>query len=340
MKRFFLLFMFAGIFGYTKAQCPQEFSAAIQVSLVTLDIQEMKNMVIWQKIDPALLTPSGITIDHFNIYRQDSAHLPYAKLGEVPFADPSFFMDVTSEPQLQSYKYKITAAYNVTPPGTDCITDIDSCNFHKTLYIENITVGDTFKAEIEPYQVEDTDISNFLDTVAVYIYRSPDPLTILDIANIIDTIYYNPLDSIFSYYDDDSTAMDTLNYYIGVAELPDSIDIDEFTGMKASSGPYSQSLSNLEDNGIIGTRRPKTAVFSDALRIYPNPFTDQTTIRFDNPGRKNYTLYLRDITGKTIYRRGDIQNGTVTLLNEGWNKGFYLVEIRGDKIFRGRIILQ
>ena len=83
-------------------------------------------------------------------------------------------------------------------------------------------------------------------------------------------------------------------------------------------------------------------VLSDfaGMKIYPNPFTDKTTIEFSNPKNKTYTLNVINIMGQVVHIINDINTGKVILNRNNFAPGYYSVEIYGDKIYRGKIIIR
>ncbi len=75
------------------------------------------------------------------------------------------------------------------------------------------------------------------------------------------------------------------------------------------------------------------------LTNYPNPFSTKTTIKFDNPLRKTYTLKINDITCKTVRIINDIRDNKVDIYRNNLPVGLYTIELRGENIFKGKIII-
>ncbi|MBI4647647.1 MAG: PKD domain-containing protein [Bacteroidia bacterium] len=86
------------------------------------------------------------------------------------------------------------------------------------------------------------------------------------------------------------------------------------------------------------------------LQIYPNPFTNKTTIKFDNPYSKSYTLVITDITGKIVKEIKEIRTNKIEINRKELVNGIYTVELtcrhcvmagkEGEKLFKGRIIIE
>jgi hypothetical protein len=74
------------------------------------------------------------------------------------------------------------------------------------------------------------------------------------------------------------------------------------------------------------------------LAIFPNPFTEKTFIEFDNPGYNDYTLTVTDVAGRQVIRMKHVSSGFVEVDCHSLARGLYYIEIRGENIYRGKII--
>ena len=163
--------------------------------------------------------------------------------------------------------------------------------------------------------------------VGYKIYRSPISSTF----NIIDSI------SSGSPLYPDINPPDGTNYYriAGLFDTP----CDPDNSLKAGTGPYNHSLSNLDDNKLQGTGFN----MGDAdmqFAIYPNPFENYTTVRFYNPENSEYTLYIRDLSGKLVQTREHIKEQEIRINRGSMKPGYYFIEVVGEKMFRGKMIIQ
>ena len=75
------------------------------------------------------------------------------------------------------------------------------------------------------------------------------------------------------------------------------------------------------------------------LSIFPNPFSDRTTIRFSNPLGMDFRASVMDMTGKVVLTLDDIRGEQFDLYKANLSDGIYLIEIRGDKVYRGRLLV-
>jgi len=86
------------------------------------------------------------------------------------------------------------------------------------------------------------------------------------------------------------------------------------------------------------------------LSIYPNPFTENAIITFDNPKNEKYRLLIIDVTGKVVMEINEIFGNTVEIDGSNLSAGVYVVELTcgqcvltgkgGEKLFRGRFVVE
>ncbi|MGB4665366.1 MAG: T9SS type A sorting domain-containing protein [Bacteroidales bacterium] len=86
------------------------------------------------------------------------------------------------------------------------------------------------------------------------------------------------------------------------------------------------------------------------LSIYPNPFTENAIITFDNPKNEKYRLFIIDITGKVVMEINEIYGNTVEIDGSNLSAGVYVFELtcdqcvlagnEGEKLFRGRLVVE
>lgn len=151
----------------------------------------------------------------------------------------------------------------------------------------------------KPYEVEKFDITQFAQALKVYIYRNTDSANIL--SSLYDSVMYLVTDTLFTYTDPDTNAFDSVYFYLGAINLSDTIDPTKYISLKASTGPFSQALSNLEDNRLKETTNTKNTVTNDLdFQIFPNPLTGQSAIFFTVNEKSYIKLEIKSLDGKTI----------------------------------------
>lgn len=282
------------------------------ICLLTIDLPTSKNLIVWEKT-------SDMGTQSYRIHRQTNVAGQYELIGEVPFTSLSVFVDEIADPEQRQWVYKITA---VDTCGNE--SDYLVSPFHRPLFLHYIGTDNGVILEWEPYVVEGKE----MEFLTYYIYRGTDSTDLAKFDEISADL--------FVYKDTDPNALIN-KYYYRIAGV--KADTCAPTGTKkADSGPYSQSMSNLEDNRfLVGLNKIKSA---EGLKIYPNPFVDYTTIVFPNPDHSKYQLSVRDITGKLVVMISNITEEKFLLERGNLKAGYYSVEIVGDRIYRGKVILE
>ena len=237
-----------------------------EICLVSVDLETGKNMVIWER--------QGIaSIASYNIYRESTTADKYDIIGNVPFDDLSVFVDLTSQPEVKSHNYKISVV-------DTCGNESALSQYHKTMLLSSNLGANSINLSWSEYVVE----GGGFGFVKYRIYRgdAPDNLVIIDSIASNNT-GYNDIDppEARMYYRIAGVKGDTCN--------PANLYV---YGKKAGTGPYSHSMSNIEDNRLqVGINDLQDGRFN--LKIYPNPFSQQTriTYRLDKPSDVKIEIY-------------------------------------------------
>jgi len=79
---------------------------------------------------------------------------------------------------------------------------------------------------------------------------------------------------------------------------------------------------------------------SNRIRIYPNPFSNSTTLLFNNPEGYSYSLYIMDLSGKILRIVDNINTSRYVFKKRDMKEGFYFVELRGPEIYKGKLIVR
>jgi hypothetical protein len=124
------------------------------------------------------------------------------------------------------------------------------------------------------------------------------------------------------------------NIYYQVGAIPNAPCIPT-GGKKKAAQSYLNSMSNIEDRTTGIQEKSETPV-----RIYPNPFNDWTVIKFNNPEKYLYSLYITDISGKICRIVEKLTTPEFILERDDLTPGIYFVELRGPEIFRGKIVIE
>ncbi|MFC2080787.1 choice-of-anchor Q domain-containing protein [Bacteroidota bacterium] len=79
---------------------------------------------------------------------------------------------------------------------------------------------------------------------------------------------------------------------------------------------------------------------SSAVKAFPNPFLTETIITFPNPSAEPYRMLLMDLSGKVIRIKENITSGKVLLKRGSLGKGMYIIELKGEKTYRGKLVIE
>jgi hypothetical protein len=142
------------------------------------------------------------------------------------------------------------------------------------------------------------------------------------------------------YTDNDPNALARKYFYRVAGILTDPCIPTGAGGRKADSGPYSHSMSNIEDNRLQETPEGMPHFRENECIIIPNPFSETATLMFHNPEGHTYTLYIMDLSGKVCRMTENINTSEYVLKKEELKEGFYFIELRGPEIYRGKIIIE
>ncbi|MFC2081452.1 T9SS type A sorting domain-containing protein [Bacteroidota bacterium] len=283
-----------------------------EICIVTVDSVTGKNMVVWEK-------QAGVGINSYNVWREGSTVNDSVLVKNVAFDALSAVVDDGSEPETKAHRYWITAI-------DSCGNESERSNIHKTMLMTTGLGSDRINLSWLEYEVEE---QPYL-FVGYMIFRSPMNSNFMIIDSIASGSPLYP----------DIEPPDGTNYY-RIAGLLDS-PCSPTGSKKAGTGPYTHSLSNLDDNKL---REGEPAGIvqggsGEQFAIYPNPFGNYTMVRFDNPDHSEYTLYIRDLSGKLVQTRKHITEQEFRIERGSLKAGYYHMELIGDKMFRGKMIIQ
>jgi len=190
-----------------------------EICMVTMDSATGKNLVVWER-------NTSTSIKSFNIYKESWQAGIYTLIGNVPYNQLSVFVDSTSNPRKKSDIYCITSVNNSGKESSKSKT-------HKTIHLSaNKGTSGEINLIWNPYE------GYLYRSYKIYRGTSPANLTLLD-----------SVSSNVSSYTDDAPPSGLVFYQVGSIK-PDPCYPAIFRA-QTSSGPYSQSVSNLKDYNTI-----------------------------------------------------------------------------------------
>ncbi len=294
-----------------------------EICLVTVDTITWKNKIMWEKT-------LGVGSEYYIIYKETGLN-SYSQIGNVLATQPAEFIDLFSVPESHGDKYKISVL-------DTCGNESDLSFFHKTMNLTIAAFGSTMGLNWDDY----IDESGAYAPFRYYIYRGLTPTNMA---------LHDSVSGSFNSYND-INVFNVYYYIIGVKK----------TGGCNTTKSDLISFSNKKDNStLLGINNPTYGT----IMVSPNPFTESTTITIPNSLITNYELKIIDITGKTVRKitnlnrhaelvsaspkspqqiatnlsgsRNDLQ---IVIERGNLKPGVYFIELRGDRVYRGKLIVE
>ncbi|MBU0489320.1 MAG: T9SS type A sorting domain-containing protein, partial [Bacteroidetes bacterium] len=230
----------------------------------------------------------------------------FGLMGNVPYDSESYFIDYTSQPEVHGDKYKISLI-------DTCSNESAKSPFHKTMNLTIAAFGSTMGLNWDDY----IDESGSFVPAKYYIYRgsAPDNMSLLDsISGSFNS--YNDLNVFSVYY-----------YIIGVKKNPPC---------NVNGSAYSYSNQN-DNSTFVGINTPTYGT----ITVSPNPFNESTIISIPNYQitNNNAEIKISDVTGKVV-RTVKFTNNQTVIERGDLKVGIYFVELRGERIYRGKLIVE
>lgn len=76
------------------------------------------------------------------------------------------------------------------------------------------------------------------------------------------------------------------------------------------------------------------------LSAFPNPFDQYTRVVFPNKSNETFSLILTDLSGKVCRITEGITGSEYVLNKAGLRPGLYFIELKGSKIYRGKLVIE
>lgn len=266
----------------------------LNVCMVSVDSMYAANRVIFEK-------PVSTTISYFKIYRESSMAGLYYHVGNVHYDSLSVFTDLVANPQIQSWRYKISVVDN-------CGAESELSGQHKTMHL-NQNLG------LVPGSVnliwDDYEGFSYSTVNVVRYTSSAGYVTLASLSS-----------SLHSYTDLAAPLSDPSLFYI--------ITIDLSTAPCVATRAQNNNTvrSNRTDNALMAPGTPDAINENVAhiaySHVYPNPTSNNITVEFEVSQSADYTIQVIDAIGNVLHNENC---GRVDL--------FYKKDINLDQIERG-----
>ncbi|MBU0487031.1 MAG: T9SS type A sorting domain-containing protein [Bacteroidetes bacterium] len=277
-----------------------------EICMVTVDSASGKNLIMWEKVE-------GQGTAYYNIYKLAGA--VYDSIGFSPFDSLSVFIDYLSAPEVHADRYKIST---VDSSGVESPLS----PYHQTILLQ-INQGvpiTTFNLDWDDY----VDESGAFAPGWYYVLKGTDGLNF--------TLFDSISGGITAY--SDNNIFTTTYYKISVTK-PYGCYPSQTAKGSVPSGPYSQSLSNMDDTYGLSSfgdnQGGELSVF-----VFPNPLTESSTLNVSGLTGENVVLSLTDITGRMISasnHKVNGQNDAISLFTVCGNLpgGIYLLRVADSR---------
>ncbi|MBI5218431.1 MAG: T9SS type A sorting domain-containing protein [Bacteroidia bacterium] len=264
------------------------------ICMVTVDSVSNKNLVVWERVQTT-------GIDYYKIYKEGSHANLYQYAGIVDADSLSVWKDPVSNSFIRSWRYKISAV-------DSCGNESQISPVHKTIHLnQNQGTGNFVNLIWDFYEGYNYD--QFL----IYRWR---PSTGVE---LIDSLPGN-----LTSYTDNNVPSGLKRYFIAALRLDGDCAP---AGSKDMSGPFSQSLSNIEDNGIIDVNVPQTKTGELNCEIYPNPVNNELII--ENNTDRETNVELLNIVGQILYCSSIGKQSKINMTT--MPSGVYILKIHSEK---------
>jgi len=262
------------------------------ICLVSLDRETGKNAIIWEKgDDPA--------VEFYRIYRESIVGGVYTEIATLPADTLSYYVDMTSEPESKSHKYKIAVI-------DTCGNESDRSLYHKTMLLSTNLGPTSINLSWTEYVVESTGFG--FETYIIYRGSAP---------NQLDSLTSIPPDN-EQWIDNNPPAGNVYYQVAGVVADP----CNPSGNFKAGTGPYTHSLSNLDDNKLKETSVQDLIAGAQNLRVFPNPFQDKVNVEYLLRQNSQVKIEVFNILGVRV----------LEIENSNQLPGTHHYEINADKL--------
>jgi len=254
------------------------------ICIVSIDNISGKNVIVWNK-------PVTSAIDHFNIYGEGMQANIFNLLDSVPYSSMSVFVDITSNPAQQAYRYEISA---VDTCGAETVLSA----YHKSIHLTiNQGMGTTYNLIWSYYE------GFTFPSYNIYRGTSPSNMTLL-----------TTLASTLNSYTDLTPPTGYVYYQI------EAVNPNPCTPSKTN---YNSAKSNIASNNVSGIYNYMDNIIG--VSVYPNPANDNITI--ENPDIiKDAMISIYNIQGQLLLQQTLRQTKTKIDISK-IAKGLYILKI-------------
>ena len=278
-----------------------------QICMVTVDSTTNKNLIIWERTE-------NVGIESYNVYKLYGNN--YVPIGNVPFDTRySHYTDYLSNPDALAARYAITAM-------DTCGNESDFSPYHQTIHLGASAgaVPNTYVLDWTPY----IDESGIFEPEWYYCWAGSKP-------DDLEMIYQ--ISGSFTEWNENNPG-DRVYYKIQ-ARKPNAcfVSLDD---KKAGAGPFVHSLSNLDDTK---SATGMESFNSSEIKLFPNPMQNWTKISLSRNIKLPALLEIYELNGNIIQSK-EIYDPEFILEKDNLQSGFYILKLRTNRIYTGKLIVR
>jgi PKD repeat protein len=270
------------------------------ICIVSVDTVQGGNLVVWEPVQT-------IGVDYYNIYKESSQSGLYYLIGTTDADSLSFYHDVYSDPQIRSWRYKISAVDN-------CGNESDLSDEHKTIHLTaNLGVGNVVNLIWDNY--EGFNYSTF------YVNRYHPTTGWM----VIDSLGAN----LNSYTDVTPPSDSNLVYQVtinapGLCSAQKAQDHNTTRSNRASINAPEEETETENPDAVEES-------LAGEIGIMPNPTNGVFTLYFDGHASER-SIEIFDLQGKRLANKLCAkENKTIGFDVSKFETGMYLIKIFSDK---------
>lgn len=127
-----------------------------------------------------------------------------------------------------------------------------------------------------------------------------------------------------------------------------SIDLKEFSGSSVQiafqiitdADPTSVNSGWYIDDISFNNITRVNENLQEKIKIYPNPTSDKAIIDLSEPDMTGYNLSVFNLSGKKVLEMDKIASDKIEMGKGNLPAGIYIIELKGNKVYRNKIIIR
>jgi hypothetical protein len=277
------------------------------ICLVTVDTATETNLVVWEKVE---------NTEMYHIFRETTKKDDYILAGSVPGDALSVFTDSIADPHVRSYRYKIAA--------------IDACG--------SVSIQSTLHKTVHLKVYPELNTDNIILLWDDYVGEDVASFEVWRYSSVFKWELLQTMPANLYSFTDINVPPGKVLYNVRVP-VPEPCYPTGY--IKAGTGPYSHSMSNIEDNRFQ-TGDVEISV-NPGIYIYPNPTTGKCYIWSESVRIENPEIQVMDLQGRIvrIEKPADNSDGKISIDLSGQAEGSYIVKVRsGEYTMYSKLIIQ